>query len=200
MGIRDLLGNGVVVPPVTNQNLSQGNELSDKDKALLPRCEYLRSDRNFLLGYSASFITASGMMAKALYDHYPEVPEHRKDLYITSSKIIALAPLFIAGGFLKFAYTTQKTYHECLKDPRGTLARLAAEEESSEDVKKEAQREALNIREITGPATWLVGAAALARTVAYFGVTFVEGAAASGLALCAPGLRYFDINKRNDIL
>lgn len=191
---------GAAVDPIktgqTSPRLESLGEEAQKLK-LEALCGELRSDRNFLLGFSTAFLATSAMMAKALHDHSPYVPETRKDFYQTASKIIAIAPTLIAGAFLQAAYRSNKTYYECLQDPQGTLAKIAAKEEKPDDTRK---RNSLNISEVLGPVSWLAGAGALAKTIAYYGATLAEGAVSASLILCSPGLRYFEASQRETTL
>lgn len=170
-------------------------ELSLEDQKIVSRCGYLRDDRNLELAFSTAFVGFSGMMAKAFLDQYPSIPDNHKDRYRFAAKAIAIAPLGIATLFFKWAYQDNEVYHQCLQDPRGTLARLAAEEQ-----REDSKRVLLDVPKRVDTAAWLTGAIALVRTVAYYSAAVAEGTLATGLALCSPGLRYFSVNKRVDAI
>lgn len=185
-----VLWGGAVVP---------GSVKTENDN-LQRRCGYLRTERDFSLAFSVAFVAASGIMAKAVHGRIPEFSEDNKELYTFLSKVLVLVPVGIAALFFKSAYQSNLVYGQCLQDPQGTLARIAAEERVAEEKSSDTKRASLNISEVAGPAGWLVGAGVAARMIAYYGVAVAEGALATGLALCSPGLRYFSVKKRDDAI
>lgn len=184
---------GGPVSSLLSRNVSaQANPVSIEDRKLLSQCKPFQFNRNILLAFSGAFVVASAMMAKAFHDRYPAIPDHHKEIYRSAARLIAIAPIGIATLFFKWAYQQGEVYNQCLKDPRGTLTRIA-EAESAEEASTKTKRVSINIPDGVAAASWLAGAAAVAEGVAYYGVAAAEGVFASGLSLCTPGMRYFNL-------
>lgn len=163
------------------------------------RCSSLRSDRNFSLGFALAFVSASGVMAKALENRIAEYAVDDKPVAAFVSKGIVMAPLGIAALFLKSAYHQDVLYRQCLQNPREILARIAAEAREAEE-SKDAKRVSLSVSEVARPVGWIAVAAVAIERVVHYSAAAVEGALASGPVFCSPGLRYFEFRKRNDLI
>lgn len=168
---------------------------SESKQKIVSQCGFLRDNRNIALFFSAAFVATSGLMAKALHDRYPEIPEDHKSRYRFASKVISVVPIGIASLFFKWAYQNNVLYSQCLQDPRGTLDRLAADKRE-----EGTHRVVVNTSAIIDAASGYAAAGAFAEVVVYYGAAVAEGVLASGLALCAPALRYFSLSRRAEFI
>lgn len=183
--------NDVNLPDLWAGTVASGTKKLQDDN-LKKRCEYLRTERNFSLAFSTAFLAASGVMAKAV--------QGSEKISIPIAKAFVLAPVGIAALFIKSAFHSNDVYRQCLQDPSGTLARIAAEDAAAEEKSNNAKRVSLTVSEVVGPASWLVGAGAFVEIVASYGIYAVEAAFASGFALCSPALHYYRPARRDDIM